>query len=127
MAQVRAKAIRNPFHNSNGDPGPNMVQVWRPWLPQLARVTLRISEGLFGLPPPRRLVPSCPSAAMEATTSRDLASMRPKMVAPALPSNVVESSQTKKNCEPLVFDPLLAMATTPLMYDSVPSVSSAKV
>ena len=63
----------------------------------VTRVARMISEGLFGLPPPRRSVPSCPSAAMEATTSEDVASMRPKIVAPALPSNVVESSHTRKN------------------------------
>ena len=39
-----------------------------------------ISEGLFGRPVPSGLLPSWPSAAIEATTSREALSSRPKIV-----------------------------------------------
>ena len=42
-----------------------------------------------------------------------------------LASRLLESSQTRKNCEPFVFGPALAIATTPRLYFSVPSVSLA--
>ena len=42
--------------------------------------TVVISEGLFGRPVPSWLLPSWPSAAIEATTSREAVSNRPKIV-----------------------------------------------
>lgn len=43
-------------------------------------VTVEISQGLLGRPVPSGLLPSWPSSAMEATTSRDALSISPKIV-----------------------------------------------
>jgi hypothetical protein len=45
-----------------------------------ARVTVAIAHGLFGRPVPSGLLPSWPSPAMDATTSRDALSIVPKIV-----------------------------------------------
>ena len=43
-------------------------------------VTVEIAQGLLGRPVPSGLLPSWPSSAMEATTSRDALSISPKIV-----------------------------------------------
>jgi hypothetical protein len=45
-----------------------------------ARVTFTISDGLLGRPVPSGLLPSWPSWAIDATTSRDALFMVPKIV-----------------------------------------------
>jgi len=45
-----------------------------------ALVTVKISDGLFGRPVPSGLLPSWPSSAIDATTSRKALSIRPKIV-----------------------------------------------
>jgi hypothetical protein len=45
-----------------------------------ALVTVAISHGLLGRPVPSALLPSWPSPAMDATTSRDALSISPKIV-----------------------------------------------
>ena len=78
-----------------------------------ALLTVAISHGLLGRPVPSALLPSWPSPAIDATTSRDALSILPKIVKFRGLIEARRIGPDQEELEPFVPGPPFAIATTP--------------